>query len=76
MKAFYKQLPSLIKLIWRQLHRKSNFYKQLIFDAVIDLPNSRKIIAQAPTTDIFIDDNLFSGEDIEDDSKQIIFITF
>lgn len=40
---------------------------------MIDLPGNRQIIDDAPTTeDIFIDDNLFSGEDIEDDSKQII----
>ena len=44
-----------------------------MFDAVIDLHNSMQIIDDAPTTeDIFIDDNLFSEKDIEDDNKQII----
>ena len=41
-----------------------------MFDAVVD---SRQIIDDASTTkDIYIDDNLFSDEDIEDDSKQVI----
>lgn len=40
---------------------------------MIDLPGNRQIIDNAPTAeDIFIDDDLFSDEDIEDDSKQII----
>ena len=44
-----------------------------MFDAVIDLPDSRQIIDDAPTTeDILIDDDLFSENDIEDDGKQII----
>lgn len=44
-----------------------------MFDAKIDLPDSRQIIDDVPTTvDIFIDEDLFSDEDIEDDSKQII----
>ena len=41
-----------------------------MFNAVVD---SRQIIDDASTTkDICIDDNLFSDEDIEDDSKQVI----
>ena len=41
-----------------------------MFGAVVD---SRQIIDDASTTkDICIDDNLFSDEDIEDDSKQVI----
>ena len=41
-----------------------------MFDALVD---SRQIIDDASTTkDIYIDDNLFSDEDIEDDSKQVI----
>ena len=44
-----------------------------MFDAVIDLPDSRQIIDDAPTTkDILIDEDLFSENDIEDDGKQII----
>ena len=44
-----------------------------MFDAVIDLPDSRQIIDDAPTTeDIFREDDLFFDKDIEDDSKQII----
>ena len=52
--------------------QKSDFFKDF-FDATIDLPNSRQIIDDAPTTeDIFIDDDLFSENNIEDDDKQII----
>ena len=41
-----------------------------MFNAVVD---SRQIIDDASTAkDICIDDNLFSDEDIEDDSKQVI----
>ena len=41
-----------------------------MFNAIVD---SRQIIDDASTTkDICIDDNLFSDEDIEDDSKQVI----
>ena len=41
-----------------------------MFNAVVD---SRQIIDDASTTkDICIDDNQFSDEDIEDDSKQVI----
>ena len=41
-----------------------------MFNAVVD---SRQIIDDASTTkDICIDDKLFSDEDIEDDSKQVI----
>ena len=41
-----------------------------MFNAVVD---SRQIIDDASITkDICIDDNLFSDEDIEDDSKQVI----
>ena len=44
-----------------------------IFDVVIDLPDNRQIIDDRPTAEeIFIDDNLFSENDIEDDHKQII----
>ena len=44
-----------------------------MFDAVIDLPDSRQIIDDVPTTeDIFRGDDLFFDKDIEDDSKQII----
>ena len=72
MKTFYKELPTLIKSKWLQLHNKSDFYNNL-FDAVIDLSDSKQIIDDALTTeDIFIDDDQFSDEDIEDDSKQII----
>ena len=72
MKTIYKQLPNLIKLIRWQLHEKSNLDNDL-FVAVIDLPDSRQIIDDAPTTeDIFIDDDLFSENDIEDDTNQII----
>ena len=72
MKTFYKQLLNLIKSIWLQLHKKSDFYDDL-FDVVIDLLDSRQIIDDAPTAaDIFTDDDLFSDEDIEDDNKQII----
>ena len=72
MKTIYKQLPNLIKLIWQQVHKKSDFYNNL-FDAIIDLPDSMQIIDNAPITeDIFIDDDLFSENDIEDDDKQII----
>ena len=49
--------------------QKSDFYYYL-FDAVVD---SRQITEDASTTkDICIDDNLFSDEDTEDDSKQVI----
>ena len=52
--------------------KKRDFYNNL-FDTKIDLPDSRQIIDDVPTTvDIFIDEDLFSDEDIEDDSKQII----
>ena len=55
-----------------QLRKKSDFYNDL-FDAVIDLPDSRQIIDDVPTTeDIFRGDDLFFDKDIEDDSKQII----
>ena len=62
-------------MIWQQLHKKkpkSGFYNDL-FDAVIDLPDSRQIIDDVPTTeDIFRGGDLFFDKDIEDDSKQII----
>ena len=49
--------------------QKSDFYYYL-FDAVV---GSTQIIDDASTTkDICIDDNLFSEEDTEDDSKQVI----
>ena len=49
--------------------QKSDFYYYL-FDAVVD---SRQITEDASTTkDICIDDNLFSDEDTEDGSKQVI----
>ena len=52
--------------------QKSDFYNDLL-DVVIDLPGSRQRIHDAPTTEnIFIDDDLLSDEDIEDDSKQTI----
>ena len=52
--------------------QKSDFYNDLL-DVVIDLPGSRQSIHDAPTTEnIFIDDDLLSDEDIEDDSKQTI----
>ena len=52
--------------------QKKRLYNSL-FDAVIDLHNSMQIIDDAPTTeDTFIDDNLFSEKDIEDDNRQII----
>ena len=41
--------------------------------AVIDLPESRQIIDNAPKTeDIFIDSNFFIENDSEDDDKKII----
>ena len=45
---------------------------------MIDLPDNRQIIDDGLTTeDIFIDDNLFSENDIEDDDKQILVtVTF
>ena len=44
-----------------------------MFDVTIDLPDSRQIIDDAPATkDIFIDNDLFSENDIEDDDMQII----
>ena len=52
--------------------QKSDFYNDLL-DVVIDLPGSRQSIHDAPNTEnIFIDDDLLSDEDIEDDSKQTI----
>ena len=52
--------------------QKSDFYNNL-FDFMIDLPDCRSIIDDSPITkDIFIDDGLFSENDIEDDDKQII----
>ena len=52
--------------------QKSDFYNDLL-DVVIDLPGSRQSIHDAPTTEnIFIDDDLLSDEDIEDNSKQSI----
>ena len=40
---------------------------------MIDLPDYNQIIDNGPTTEvIFIDDDLFSDEDIQDGSKQII----
>ena len=72
MNTFYKELSNLIKFTWQQLHKKSNFYNNL-FDGVIDLADSRQIIDDAPTTEgFFIDDDLFSENDIEDNNKQII----
>ena len=71
MKNFSKQLLNLIKLIWLQLNKESDFYKNL-FDPVIDLPDYRQIIDNVPTTeDIPIDDDLFSDKENEDNSKQI-----
>ena len=47
---YLQTLPNLIKFIWQQLHKKSNFYNDL-FDAVVDLPDSRQIIGDTPTTE-------------------------
>ena len=72
MKTFYKHLLNLIRSIQLQLYKKSDFYSHL-FDAIIDLPDCKQIIDDGPTTEvIFIDDDLFSDKDIQDDSKQII----
>ena len=44
-----------------------------MFDPIIGFPDSRETIDNAPTTeDIFIDDDLCSENDIEDDNQQII----
>ena len=48
-------------------------FLQRFFDAVIDLPDPRKIIDDARTTVcIFIDDNFLCKNDIEVDDKQVI----
>ena len=71
MKNFSKQLLNLIKLIWLQLGKESDFYNKL-FDPVIDLPDYRQIIDNVPTTEnIPIDDDLFSDKENKDNSKQI-----
>ena len=76
MKNFYKHQPNSIKLIWQQLHKKkpkSGFYNDL-FDAVIDLTDSRQMTDDAPATINFVDYRLFSENAIEDHVKQIITI--
>ena len=71
MKNFSKQLLNLIKLIWLQLGKESDFYNKL-FNPVIDLPDYRQIIDNVPTTEnIPIDDDLFSDKENKDNSKQI-----
>ena len=48
-------------------------FLQRFFDAVIDLPDPRKIIDDARTAVcIFIDDNFLCENDIEVDDKQVI----
>ena len=52
---------------------KSGFYNDL-FDAIIDLTDSRQMIDDAPATINFVDYRLFSENAIEDHVKQIITI--
>ena len=52
-------LLNLTKSIWLQLRKKSDFYNDL-FDAVIDLPDSRQIIDDAPTTETFLERMTYS----------------
>ena len=60
-------------MIRQQLQKNKNDFCNDLFVAVIDLPESRKIIDNAPKTeDIFIDSNFFIENDSEDDDKKII----
>ena len=69
---FLQRAVNFNKIYMAATARTSDFYNDL-FDILIDLSDSRQIIDDAPTTeDIFIDDDLFSENDIEDDNNQII----
>ena len=60
-------------MIRQQLQKNKNDFCNDLFVAVIDLPESRQIIDNAPKTeDIFIDSNFFIENDSEDDDKKII----
>ena len=60
-------------MIRQQLQKNKNDFCNDLLVAVIDLPESRQIIDDAPKTeDIFIDINFFIENDIEDDDKNII----
>ena len=55
------------------MQKNKNDFCNDLFVAVIDLPESRQIIDNAPKTeDIFIDSNFFIENDSEDDDKKII----
>ena len=72
---FLQTASELNKIAAAATKQKSSFYDKL-FDDVKDVPDSRQIIYDTPTTeDIFIDDELFSDADTKDTKNLVDIIT-